>query len=96
MTVLEIVEEPSELAASHAGLNEVVAWLRGHGVAAHARAEPLCASSPAAQLSAVAADMDAGALVIGGYGHNRLREWVLGGVTRDTLRHPARCSLLSH
>jgi len=39
---------------------------------------------------------DAGLLVIGAYGHNRLREWVLGGITRHPLRYPARCSLMSY
>jgi nucleotide-binding universal stress UspA family protein len=29
-------------------------------------------------------------------GHSRLREWVLGGVTRDLLLRADRCSLVSH
>lgn len=96
VTVVEIVEGRDELAATQTILAEVVAWLRGHGVTAQARAELQDEDGSAAQLAAIAADMQAGALVIGAYGHNRLREWILGGVTRDTLRHPARCSLLSH
>lgn len=36
-------------------------------------------------LSRFARDHEAGALVIGGYGHSRLRERMFGGVTRDLL-----------
>ena len=32
-----------------------------------------------------AAETGAGLLVAGGFGHSRLREWVLGGTTRELL-----------
>ena len=35
-------------------------------------------------------------MVMGGYGHSRLREFVLGGVTRDTLARTDIPTLLSH
>jgi nucleotide-binding universal stress UspA family protein len=35
-------------------------------------------------------------MVAGAYGHSRLREWVLGGVTHDLLMSAACCSLVSH
>lgn len=35
-------------------------------------------------------------MVAGASGHNRLREWVPGGVTRDLLLSPGRCTLVSH
>ena len=95
VTVVEIVEDAEEMAPTRLHLAEVVAWLEGHGVAARAITEPLSGSA-AAQLEAAAAAKDAGLLVIGAYGHNRLREWVLGGITRDALRHSARCSFMSH
>jgi nucleotide-binding universal stress UspA family protein len=34
--------------------------------------------------------------VAGAYGHSRLREWVLGGVTGDFLIDPDRPVLLAH
>lgn len=95
VTVVEIVEDAEEMASARLHLAEVVAWLGGHGVVAEAVTEPL-SGGPAAQLEAAAAVKHAGLLVIGAYGHNRLREWVLGGMTRDALRHPARCSFMSH
>lgn len=35
-------------------------------------------------------------MVAGGYGHSRLREWVLGGVTRELLENPQIPVLFSH
>lgn len=43
-----------------------------------------------------AAELGADLLVLGGYGHNRLRELVLGGVTRRLLREMTVPVLLSH
>lgn len=35
-------------------------------------------------------------VVMGAYGHSRLREWIFGGVTRDILRHSSVCCLMCH
>jgi len=35
-------------------------------------------------------------VVAGGYGHPRLLEWVLGGVTHELLARAPVCCLLSH
>lgn len=43
-----------------------------------------------------AADMSADLLVVGAYGHSRLREFVLGGVTRTLLRQMTVPVLMSH
>ena len=43
-----------------------------------------------------AADLSADLLVVGAYGHSRLREMVLGGVTRTLLRHMTVPVLMSH
>jgi nucleotide-binding universal stress UspA family protein len=45
-----------------------------------------------AEATAVEADM----IVIGAYGHSRLREWMLGGVTRDLLLRSPLPLLLAH
>lgn len=39
---------------------------------------------------------DAGLIVMGGYGHSRLREWVLGGVTRDLMARTPIPLLMAH
>jgi nucleotide-binding universal stress UspA family protein len=43
-----------------------------------------------------AADMSADFLVMGGYGHSRLREFILGGVTRTILASMTVPALMSH
>jgi nucleotide-binding universal stress UspA family protein len=40
--------------------------------------------------------MSADLLVVGAYGHSRLREFVLGGVTRRLLREMTLPVLMSH
>ncbi len=42
------------------------------------------------------ADSDANFIVMGGYGHSRLREIVLGGVTRTILHSMTAQVLMSH
>jgi nucleotide-binding universal stress UspA family protein len=43
-----------------------------------------------------ASDIGADLLVVGGYGHSRTREMILGGVTRELLRHMTVPVLMSH
>ncbi len=94
VTVVEIAAEEN-MAAARAHLADVVAWLGRHDIAADSLAAP-SVGDDAVRLDAIAQEKGAGLLVAGAYGHNRLREWVLGGVTHDLLLRPARCSLVSH
>jgi nucleotide-binding universal stress UspA family protein len=94
VALVEIAPE-NELDAARYRLNDVVAWLKRHGVAA----TPFISQSigdDAAQLKAIADEQSADLTVAGAYGHSRLREWVLGGVTSDLLLRADRCSLVSH
>ena len=52
-------------------------------------AQMVVSISPASALLSYGADLNADLLVVGGYGHSRLREIMLGGVTRELLRHMA-------
>jgi nucleotide-binding universal stress UspA family protein len=49
-----------------------------------------------AALVELARDCGAGLMVTGAYGHSRLREWVLGGVTRELLERAPVPLLLAH
>jgi nucleotide-binding universal stress UspA family protein len=42
------------------------------------------------------ADRSSDLLVMGGYGHSRLREFVLGGVTREIMKSMTIPALMSH
>jgi nucleotide-binding universal stress UspA family protein len=52
--------------------------------------------SPADVLLDYASDIGADLLVVGGYGPSRTREMIMGGVTRDLLRHMTLPVLMSH
>lgn len=47
-------------------------------------------------LLSMAADIGADLLVMGGYGHSRAREWVMGGATRTVLQTMTLPVLMSH
>ncbi|MEJ8856874.1 universal stress protein [Variovorax robiniae] len=64
---------------------EQVAWFERHGMHATLRREIVDGDIAEALLSS-ARDMHADLLVMGGYGHSRWREWMLGGVTERMLR----------
>lgn len=84
-----------DMADARLHVADVTAWLGRHGVAASGQAVP-SDGGDAAQLDAIAQDCGADVVVAGAYGHSRVREWALGGVTRSLLMHGSRCSLLSH
>ena len=94
VTVAEIAA-PGDLAAAHKNLEDVSDWLRRHGVEAESSATPTTGDD-AAGLYAIAQDLGADLIVAGAYGHSRLMEWALGGVTRDLLLRQDFCALLSH
>lgn len=75
----------AETASRHLLLDETRRFLERHGI----RAETQCDSTTLDVEDALldrAADLGADLLVMGGYGHSRLRERLLGGVTRQILR----------
>lgn len=76
-------------------LKDVAAWLLAHGVQCEAMAS-LATGNDGNALYTLAQDAGADVMVAGAYGHSRLREWALGGVTRDLLLGGERCAFLSH
>jgi nucleotide-binding universal stress UspA family protein len=74
---------------------DLVAWLGRQGVAARIDRRDAGDDAGAILLSA-AAQYRAGLLVMGGYGHARLRELVLGGATGAVLRAMTLPVLLAH
>jgi nucleotide-binding universal stress UspA family protein len=88
------VAEPSDetVARAHA---DIVRHLARHGIAAEPRTL-FSVGDVANTLLSHAADSGADLLVMGGYGHSRLRELVLGGTTRDILRSMTVPVLMAH
>ena len=94
VTIVEVAKV-DDLSAARLGLADVRGWLGRHGVASDI--EILTSmEDDGAQLRAFARENEASVIVAGAYGHGRLREWYLGGVTRDLVVRPERCSLVSH
>ncbi len=94
VTVVEISAE-DELPAARSHLENVVGWLKSHGIVAESIAFA-ATGDDSAQLNRIAQTRDADVIVAGAYGHSRVREWAIGGVTRDLLHRADRCLLLSH
>jgi len=95
VTVVEIVEDEGDRAAALSRVEDVAAWLLRHGVRASQQV-PEQRGDAATQLERIAAEVGAGVIIAGAYGHSRLSEWILGGVTRRLITPSNRCSLLSH
>jgi nucleotide-binding universal stress UspA family protein len=97
VTVAEIPEEGGSRSAALSRLRDVTAWLSRHGVTASELAPDLDQGrDTTVQLDGVAADVGAGIVVAGAYGHSRFREWILGGMTQHLISQSGRCVLLSH
>ena len=95
VTVVEIAENDRDRTAAAGRVSDVAAWLGRHQVNARHIVPPLCGVA-AEQLARHASNMEADVIVAGAYGHTRLREWILGGVTNDLITNSTRCSMLSH
>ncbi|MEP7297389.1 MAG: universal stress protein [Burkholderiales bacterium] len=89
-------ERPSDLRhLTRLQLNDAHQWLGRHGVVSHLHQEPVRIDVGEALLSR-ACDLGADLLVMGGYGHSRVTEFLLGGVTRRLLAQMTLPVLLSH
>ncbi|MEZ5776177.1 MAG: universal stress protein [Hyphomicrobiaceae bacterium] len=76
--------------------SEIATALARHGLKAEAAVAISMGGDIAGEIIARAGDMRADLLVMGGYGHSRLRELVFGGATRDILDRMTIPVLLSH
>ncbi|WP_295679890.1 universal stress protein [uncultured Nevskia sp.] len=94
VTVIAIAREV-DLAEASIRLADVVDWLRRHGVDAGFLASP-STGDDIARLNLIAQEHNADLIVAGAYGHRRLHDWTLGGVTGDLLLSANRCALVSH
>jgi nucleotide-binding universal stress UspA family protein len=98
VTVAEIPERGDGRSAALSRVRDVAAWLSRHGVSASELVPDNKDDQQDAtvQLDRIAADVGAGIIVAGAYGHSRFREWILGGVTQHLITQSVRCVLLSH
>lgn len=79
-----------------ASLERLSAYLGGHGIEPHFRKLSAGDSEVGSLLLREAQDCEACLVVMGAYGHSRLREFVLGGATRSVLHESDVALLLAH
>ncbi len=94
--VVVAVVKPDAVDAATLEVDDVVANLKRHGVDARAMVTSISHDAVEGELERIANINGADLIVAGGFGHSRLREWVLGGVTDSFLHHPSCFVLLSH
>ena len=91
VTLLEIedgaIETPAEEAAAYLSREDIHALIRREKAVKHSVADRLCAEARSGVFSYI---------VMGGYGHSRIREALFGGVTRQILSQSAVPVLLAH
>jgi len=93
-TVMEITSESDKVSAE-SRVKDVANWLESHGLLA----KSLAIVARDGELESLHAELlhrKCDLLIAGAYGHNRLGEWVFGGVTTDVLLDPDFCVLLAH
>jgi nucleotide-binding universal stress UspA family protein len=94
---VQVVSVDRDADRRNASQAEALTYLRCHDIAATARVIAPDLRSVGDTLLAAAGEAEAGLLVMGAYSHSRLREWLLGGVTRHILQNAAaRPVLLAH
>lgn len=87
---------PEQMTAARGRVEDVAVFLDRHGVIARSEVIRGDGGPRSDQIIAFAGQQSAALIVAGGYGHARMREWVMGGVTRGLLDRSPVCLLLSH
>ncbi|MDW6020294.1 universal stress protein [Mesorhizobium sp. BAC0120] len=83
--VLVVAVGDGDPAGARAGVADVLRFLMRHGVSARSELVHVGGWQAADVVAELALETGANLVVAGGYGHSRLREWALGGVTRSLL-----------
>ena len=95
VTVAEIDGHGEQKPRQTAATTEICATLSRHGVRCEALVHRAMTGT-GSTLLALARDKGADTLVMGCYGHSRLREFVMGGATRYVLQHTTIPVLMAH
>jgi nucleotide-binding universal stress UspA family protein len=75
---------------------DIERYLRAHGITPEVHGYGPESRDVGEYLLSLASDVAADLLVMGCYGHGRMREWVLGGATRSVLRSMTVPVLMAH
>lgn len=96
VVVLGVTESEDDEASLRLSLQNVTDYLAWHKIRAESRTVASAGQLPEDAMLAAMPTQDADLLVMGGYGHSRLRELVFGGFTRRVLKGVTFPVLLVH
>jgi nucleotide-binding universal stress UspA family protein len=96
VTVMTVIAKEKELDRVRFPLQRVIGHLERHGVPARGEESLRGDLAISDLLLSRAADLGADMLVAGAFHHSQLREALVGGVSRDLLRHMTVPVLMSH
>jgi len=96
--VVVLVVDPKSSANGHGAEPgaDVALWLTRHGVKVTVQREIATDTDIGNVILSRAADLDIDLIVMGAYGHSRMRELVMGGVSRTLLASMTVPVLMSH
>jgi nucleotide-binding universal stress UspA family protein len=96
--VVVLTVDPHATAGGHGAEPgaDVAAWLSRHGAKVTVQREAAADAEVGGLILSRAADHGADLIVMGVYGHSRMREWVLGGVSRSLLESSNLPLLIAH
>jgi nucleotide-binding universal stress UspA family protein len=94
--VITIISVNEDDAPANASATALAAHLARHGLAAHIERASADRADIQPTMLSIAADTGVDLIVMGAYGHSRLRERILGGVTRAMLDSMTVPTLMSH
>ncbi|MBV8467523.1 MAG: universal stress protein [Burkholderiales bacterium] len=95
-TVMTVGPEVSETAHGESSGSDIALFLARQGVKVEVKREPGIGLNVGGLMLSVAADLNADLIVMGLYGHSRLRELMLGGASRTILQTMTVPVLMSH
>lgn len=96
VVVLSSETANEEMFTGRSRSRELVRYLLAHDIDSVVSSFDQASIGAGEAIVAQANDMKADLIVMGGYGHTRLREVILGGATRELLDSTPACVLLSH
>jgi nucleotide-binding universal stress UspA family protein len=96
VTVVAVNQDSGAHAVDGPAVARLTTYLHAHGIAAVVDRDSVADISIGERLLSRAADLGSDLIVMGGYAHTRLRELVLGGVTRTMLAEMTVPVLMSH
>ncbi len=96
VVVLSSETADEEMFTGRSRSRELVKYLLAHDIDSVVSSFDHASIGAGEAIVAQANDMRADLIIMGGYGHTRLREVILGGATRELLDSTPACVLLSH